>query len=51
MTSPLSGMRLKSLSRCCTDVMAPSTEFLLTLDLMLDAVPNSLVNMLATRDT
>ena len=39
---------LYSFSLCCTEVMAPSTESLLTLLLMLEAVPNSSANILAT---
>lgn len=41
---------LYSFSLCCTEVMAPSTESLLTLLLMFDAVPNSSANILATLD-
>ena len=40
---------LYSFSRCCTEVMAPSTDSLLTRLLMLDAVPNSSANILLTR--
>lgn len=39
-----------NLRRCWTDVIAPSTESLLTLDLMLEAVPNSSANILLTRE-
>lgn len=35
---------------CCTDVIAPSTDNLFTLDFMFDAVPNSSANILLTRD-
>lgn len=41
---------LYSFSLCCTEVMAPSTESLLTRLLMLEAVPNSSANILATLD-
>lgn len=41
---------LYNFSLCCTEVMAPSTESLLTRLLMLEAVPNSSANILATLD-
>ena len=41
---------LYSLSLCCTDVMAPRTDNLLTLLLMFEAVPNSSANIFATRE-
>ena len=37
-------------NRCCTEVIAPSTDNLFTRDLMLDAVPNSSANILLTLD-
>lgn len=42
---------LYSLSRCWADVMAPSTDCLLTLLLILEAVPNSSPSIFCTRDT
>merc|ERR1719411_315112 len=50
MTSPFGGTLVYSLRRCCTDVIAPSTDSLLTLDLMLEAVPYSSANILDTRE-
>ena len=41
---------LYNFNLCCTEVMAPSTDSLLTLLLMFDAVPNSSANILDTRD-
>ena len=38
---------MKSLRRCCVEVIAESTERRLTRDLMLDAVPNSSASILA----
>ena len=38
-TNPFVGTRLYSFSRCCVDVMAPSTDKRLTRDLMFAAVP------------
>ena len=40
---------MNSFRRCCTDVIAPKTDNLLTLDLMLEAVPYSSANILLTR--
>ena len=40
---------LYNFSLCCTDVMAPSTDNLLTRLLILEAVPNSSANIFATR--
>jgi len=41
---------LYSLRRCCTEVIAPRTDCRFTRLLMLDAVPNSSANILATRE-
>ena len=41
MMRPLSGTRLYSFSRWMAPVMAPSTDWRLTRDLMFDAVPYS----------
>ena len=48
-TSPLGGTRLYSLSRCCTEVMAPSTDSLFTRLLIDDAVPYSSASIFVTR--
>ncbi len=42
---------LYNLSLCCAEVMAPSTDCLFTLDLMLEAVPNSSPSIFCTRAT
>lgn len=42
---------MKSLRRCCVDVIAESTESRLTRDLMFDAVPNSSASILAAIET
>jgi hypothetical protein len=40
-TNPLVGTLLYNFNLCCVEVMAPNTESLFTLLLMLAAVPNS----------
>lgn len=47
--APLGGTRVKSLSRCCVDVIAERTESRFTRLLMLDAVPYSSASILAAR--
>ena len=42
---------LYNLSRCCVDVIALNTERRLTRDLILEAVPNSSVNILVIRES
>ena len=41
---------LKSLRRCCVEVMAERTERRLTRDLMFEAVPNSSASIFAARE-
>ena len=47
MTRPLGGTLLKSLRRCCVEVMASSTDWRFTRDLMFDAVPYSSASIFA----
>ena len=49
-TRPFGGTRLYSLSLCCVEVIAASTERRLTRDLMLEAVPYSCVSIAETRE-
>ena len=48
-TKPFVGTLLYNLSLACTDVMALSTDCLLTRDLIFVAVPSSSANIFATR--
>ena len=50
MTSPFVGTFVKSFRRCWVEVIAPSTDWRLTRDLMLDAVPYSSPSIFAAAE-